>query len=529
MLKVVISDDEELICRLVQALADWKALGMEVAGVASNGLEALELIREVRPDILITDIRMPGCGGLELIERAKKLQPQLEVIIISGYAHFEYAQSAIKFGVGNYLLKPINKEELTSTLEMLGERCRARRTEHVRAFENQESRQKDRERIRRSLISDVLRGAGGGITRDSLETSYYFKGDGEYYRIFLIKIDCSRKSISKPALETIQDKIKKTVTAGIGKLSRELVFEFEEYTGYGIVNYNEDERGKLDKGYRNVQNELEGQKDLWGNVALSMALGTEVSNPARLLDSVKMAREILLERFQEGTGGVLKKRPKGCGLSSQVLTEQYKRMIDDAVEKMSLEKADMALLQFRQRIGGIPGICGRELFGAVLEAGKVFAIGMGSGMTEEQRKEYLADLDQCGKSAELFDTLKNFQRETMENLLEQKKNETGRPVRIAKRYIMEHFNEPITLEEICEATGFSVSYFSAMFKKETGEGFSKYLTRVRIDEAKNLLRETNLPVSEICEKVGYNDRKHFTSVFHKATGLNPAEFRKLYG
>ena len=126
MIRVIIADDEKLICRLVQALADWDSLGMEVAGTAENGLEALQLVEALEPDILITDIRMPGCDGLELIRRAKELRPQLEVVIISGYAHFEYAQSAIQFGVGNYLLKPIKKEELMDTLRKMKERCEAR-------------------------------------------------------------------------------------------------------------------------------------------------------------------------------------------------------------------------------------------------------------------------------------------------------------------------------------------------------------------------------------------------------------------
>ena len=126
MLKVVIADDERLICRLVQALGDWEVLDMEVAGLAENGLEALALIERERPDILITDIRMPGCDGLELIRRAKELRPELEIVIISGYAHFEYAQTAIRYGVGNYLLKPIKKDELMETLRKMKERCEGR-------------------------------------------------------------------------------------------------------------------------------------------------------------------------------------------------------------------------------------------------------------------------------------------------------------------------------------------------------------------------------------------------------------------
>ena len=126
MLKVVIADDEARILSLIRLLPDWDALGMEVAGTAANGLEALALIEREKPDILITDIRMPGCQGLELIERARRAVPDIEIIIISGYAHFEYAQTAIKLGVGDYLLKPIKKDELTATLSKLAQRCRAK-------------------------------------------------------------------------------------------------------------------------------------------------------------------------------------------------------------------------------------------------------------------------------------------------------------------------------------------------------------------------------------------------------------------
>lgn len=126
ILKVMIADDEERICQLIEALIDCDVLHMEVVGVAHNGLEACALVKKIKPDILITDIRMPGYSGLELIERIKADQAELEIIIISGYAHFAYAQTAIKFGVGDYLLKPINREELTGTLQKLGERIRER-------------------------------------------------------------------------------------------------------------------------------------------------------------------------------------------------------------------------------------------------------------------------------------------------------------------------------------------------------------------------------------------------------------------
>ena len=95
--------------------------------------------------------------------------------------------------------------------------------------------------------------------------------------------------------------------------------------------------------------------------------------------------------------------------------------------------------------------------------------------------------------------------------------------------MQQHYSEPITLESVCEAVGFSPSYFSALFKRETGENFVRYLTRVRIDRAKELLQQTNLSVAEVCARVGYNDLKHFTQTFKKETSLSPAQYRKLYG
>ena len=92
-----------------------------------------------------------------------------------------------------------------------------------------------------------------------------------------------------------------------------------------------------------------------------------------------------------------------------------------------------------------------------------------------------------------------------------------------------HYHEPIALEQVCEEAGFSASYFSALFKKETGEGFIKYLTRVRMEHAKELLQQTSLPVTEVCARVGYSDIKHFTQTFKRETNLSPAQYRKLYG
>ena len=122
MIKVLIVDDEFRVCQLICNLIDWGSLDMQIIGVAHNGIEARELARETVPDLVITDIRMPGYDGMELLKRARIQNPDMEFIIISGYSHFEYAQTAIRYGVSDYILKPVNEEALNATLQKVRQR-----------------------------------------------------------------------------------------------------------------------------------------------------------------------------------------------------------------------------------------------------------------------------------------------------------------------------------------------------------------------------------------------------------------------
>lgn len=528
MLKVLIADDEQLICRLVQILADWDALGMEVAGTAENGLEALEKIESLQPDILITDIRMPGLSGLELIARAKERKPDLEVIIISGYAHFEYAQSAIKFGVGNYLLKPIKKEELMSTLRMLGDRCLERRAGKQKDSLSRESRRRDRERIRAGLARDVLNRETGELTAARLREEYYFDCPGEYFRVFLLKIDCDRDELGPAAVRLVKEKAKEVLIPPVERTGVCTAFEFEEFLGCGVVNYSREQREELKRAFRDGINELDARKSLFGPAEFTLVLGNETDSAAGIPESAERARRIVPERWISGTGKVLETMPEGCGDRRELL-EAYGRRIRNAVEQMDEAEGRRAVLELKNGLMAQKGVCGRDVLETVTSAGHLFVSRLETVRMEECLLDFSGRISQCSSADQVFGALETMQASLMNDIVTVRRNEALRPVRVAKQYVREHFREPITLEDVCEAAGFSVSYFSALFKKETGEGFSKYLVRVRMEEAKNLLRETNLPVAEICSRVGYSDRKHFTSVFHKFTGLNPGEYRKLYG
>lgn len=529
MIKVLIADDEKLICRLVQALADWETLGMEVVGTAENGLEALELVEKLEPDILITDIRMPACDGLELIQRAKELRPQLEVVIISGYAHFEYAHSAIQYGVGDYLLKPIKKDELMETLRKTKVRCEKHVLTENSISVDYKSSQKDLQYLRSTLVKDMLLPNPPRLSAERLRDTYHFQMQGDMYQVFLLKIDCDiRKMVGSP-YEILQAKAEEIFGKGLSALCPEYHLYFQDYTGYGILNYEAGQKAEVRKSLRACLNLLDVQKKLYGPAEFSLALGAAVTDCEKLADSLEEAKIVILERLLEGPGRLLEGIPAGSGIEKRNLLDGYVKLTEHAIEVLDVEEASAAVQRLQEAVMQMPHASGREIFELVLSAGHLFVNRCAADNAVGIYQEFEYRCRQCGRIEEIFDQLLVLQETLITETQELQKSEAGRPVRIAKQYVMQHFHEPITLEAVCEAVGFSASYFSVLFKKETGEGFAKYLTRVRMDEAKRLLRETNLSVAEICEKVGYSDRKHFTHTFHKTAGLNPAEYRKLYG
>lgn len=189
MISVMLADDEERVCRLIQALVDWQKFDMQIVGIAHNGVEALELAQETRPDIVITDIRMPGCSGLELIQHMRQLCTEAEFIIISGYTDFEYAKTAIQYGVSDYLRKPISKQELQETLEQLGQKIRKRVQMKSETDKLRRKLMIDQKKVRSCYLLDIVSHKCEAETLEQINREYYFSFRAGMFRDFAIKLD----------------------------------------------------------------------------------------------------------------------------------------------------------------------------------------------------------------------------------------------------------------------------------------------------------------------------------------------------
>lgn len=534
MRKVLIADDERKVCQLIEKLVDWETLDMQVVATAENGIEALEKIREFHPDIAITDIRMPGYDGLELIRRAKEAQPKLEFVIISGYRHFEYAQSAIRYGVHAYLLKPIKKEELNHTLQKLGEKLWENSRQLTYAEQVKQTLKSDEETLRQSFWTDVIFRKNKELLYKSMEEinrEFHFQFRPGLFAAAMLKLDGHVFDEPKN-LRFITDKIENILEQRLAGIVWE--YELAEHGSffYLLLNFDEEKRGEVRRLLRQLLDETRVQGGILEDFAVTLSLGEACGEIGGLNRSLKSARLLIEERLIAGTGKLMEGTlPEKDSFAESDLFAEFNSRMSQALETLDVFPVREAMQDLKRQMLAADGITGHEILQMTKEVCNLYLFFMKNfriRIEEDFLENYNQGADNCASAAELFDYLIRKITASYDKAAKLKRQDENRPVRIARQYIAEHYKEPLTLEEVSAAAGLSPAYLSTVFKKDTGQTFLEYLSRVRMDMAKQLLKETSCTVADICEQVGYSDVKYFTKSFTKYSGLKPNEYRKLY-
>lgn len=528
MIKAIIADDEARICQLIIALGEWDRLGVEVAGVAGNGIEALELVKSTSADMLITDIRMPGLSGLELIEQVRQRAPGLKIIIISGYANFEYAQRALKEGVNDYLLKPINRRALNEAVERLADMIRSERRSHA-VMDASMARMETIHRERGALISDLLSMNPPRPDRALLREKYHLICHTGVFQTLALKMDIPLSADDGAVFDGVREKGRAMLAELLQQYCLDAVCLPQGSVLYALYCCEAEALRPLRDALRELLRRMTAWNNLYGNAGFSIALGPRCDDPRELPESLAAARQRVAERLIDGTGRLLDRDVSGQTPSLKPLSDECFRQLNRAIDESDAAGAAQTLARFRQGLEAVPGIHGWEVQELVLEAGNMLIARMDPRDKKPIRDRFHRACDACQTVDALFDALSETSRRCMETLCEQRRESVTRPVRQACEYIRQHYAEQITLEEVSARVGLSPAYLSMLFKKEMDEGFAHYLMAVRIDQARELLRETNDSVARICQRVGYNDLKHFTHIFEKNVGVKPGVYRKLYG
>ena len=367
------------------------------------------------------------------------------------------------------------------------------------------------------------------LSAPEIRKQYHLVWDEGDFVVFVLKMDYEPGIFTDASIEVILEKARYLLSNLLSPICDMLVMHFDKTVGCGVLCVPDENQSALRKALREAVNQLTAQRSLFGPISFSAGLGLTVSDTMDLPLSLKTARHSVMERLLEGTGRLYEPLPSRASVDTDAVLQRYRSGVEHAIDQLDADAASRCADQMETEALALPGITGKALLDLVEAAGRMFILCWNFPQQEELVERFELSCRQSSSAAALFDRLRQMQNEQIERIRVERDTEASRPIRAAKKYVQEHYRESITLEDVSAAVGFSASYFSVLFKKEVGEGFAKYLTNVRIDRAKELLQETDYTVAAICQEIGYSDVKHFVQTFRKATGLNPAQYRKLYG
>lgn len=520
-LKVVIADDEKKICLLLRNLIDWEENGMEIVGEANNGLDAWRLLKEEHPDIVILDIRMPGMDGLELLQKIREMDERIKVILISGHKHFEYAHTALRYGVENYLLKPINGEELLNNLQIVKSKilqengeAHSRSVLKVRLSESIE-------KVRKNFLA-VLSEDGSKVQQMELEEAnreYYLHLSRGHFRLGLIRVGGLQKQQVEIVLEYAASFIENSMKQSVG----EVLCQKRKNELLCLFNYAEELvwREKLQEVFERIVQKYED--------VCSFSMGISEDWKWIRADMLTQAKDAMFYHFRTGAHKIIF-YSEDMKAREDVLGNEWYKKLNQAIEIESMQQvtgcfADLMRLVERRTMSPSALYSVLENVGELLETSDTNKKHE-SGTTV--KAQYMDNISRAKTERELVAVAEKEILRMIRIWTEQREMKDSKYVRLAKSFIDANYTKELSLDEVAGEVGINASYFSSLFKKEQGITFSDYLTEIRISRAKEMLEEGKMNVSEVGWAVGYRDQKYFSKLFLKVVGIKPSEYKKLY-
>lgn len=514
MNKVLIVDDEELICRSIKSMI--KRLDLPLVGevfTAFDGLAALQIFADETPCIVITDVRMPGMSGLELIKRIKSLASGVHFIVISGFDEFQYAKEAISLGVVEYLVKPVITEELRKVLEHTVEVIRER--EWKEGELRKQSSEYKLAALQRFLDRGLLSGQAGEEISQVLESEKW----SFPYVFFCIGI-IRWNSIGRDMMSKVSRWIE-----GWGESDRIM----EKYHVFCSRNYNDDLvllfNCRSKEIYADVKNffstiarELSGQTES----RMTASVSTVMEGLGSLVILYEQAAKALLYRMVLGGGRLIEFLEVETRKEDSKLDVWPAAKLEEYILSMRPEKAEELIGRFfaGPEIGCRSVETIEKLFRSVVQS------------VEKAAEEGRIRLDGCNRrlfaSFYSLEDMRCYLKDLIHRVIEalrgiqsEESCMTG-----AIRYIRENYNRNINMAMVANEVSMNYTYFSMKFKEYTGKNFTEYLTEVRMEEAKRLLANPANKVCEVAFRVGYESAKYFTRAFRSCFGVAPSEYQK---
>ena len=543
MLKIFLAEDEVIVRETIKRMIPWEELGFELVGEAADGEMALPLLIRQKPDLLITDIKMPFMDGLTLAKLAKKELPELKIVILSGYDDFNYAKQAISIGVEEYLLKPITKNALIERLSEIRSRYEHEKTQKEYYEKFQREMQVYEKNSNRDFFEALVCGS-----MDMMEV--YKKAEklgldivAEAYNILIFTMNSEEDFSGQKegyseweaeSLEMLEDFFSDNTSA--------MLFRCNIFS-YGVLIKGQKEI--IDENTRSCIDEIKKildrkeQKRQW-----FVAVGESVERLSQLQKSYHSASRAFSQRYLYGENILyydemeLMEHRSG---QADTNDNAYLKNVDvNALNPAILQKFLSNGLQEETEnfVKDYFYAIGQEPMESLVFRNYVilnvrfsvlsFLKSLGCD-TEEMEPENTEEiLAESGKNIESAITYAKKMISQAITIRDQNSGNKNRNIlKTAVDFIDEHYmDEDISLNTAANVANVSSNHFSALFSQNMGQTFIEYLTTLRMNKAKELLRCTGMRSSEIAGEVGYKDAHYFSYLFKKTQGMTPSEYRK---
>ena len=523
--KVILVDDEEDVARAILKKLDWEAMGFDTPRYAHNGLEALELSEESRPDIVMTDIQMPYMDGMELSRNLRKLYPNIRIIIFSGYDEFEYAKEAIRLEAEEYILKPIDADELKGVFSRVHEALDRDIDEKLNVAKLENYYMDSLPLLQEDFFASLVEGRITEERIGRLLSDYRIDLHGPYYLTAIVHISASSVPEGmNPVFLAVS--VRKLLEE---RMDRQWGCQFFSYMGSTVMiaqlpgrkdaSVFTDECDRLCRlaesickahitiGIGSLTDNLSGIQDSYqsGRDAVSYRVLYGHTRAINISEISPVEKEETLEETDSLTD-IFKKIKMS---DRQTLDEAARRYIDSSVGRQA------SIQDFRFFVMELVSELYKFVKNNQLDVNEVF----------DMNDDVYGKVQQMNQS-ELSDWFAATCI-TMHGLMDAKRSgNTMSFVSKAKDYVADHYgDQDLSIDFICSYLGVSSAYFSTVFKKETGKTFVGYLTDYRMEKAEKMLVETDEKTYIIAREVGYSDPNYFSYVFKKQFGVSPSRYK----
>ena len=536
MIKVLIADDELRICELIFRLIDWESLGMSVIAVAHDGRETIKIIKNEMPDIVITDIRMPGYNGVDVIRIGKEYNSDIQFIIISGYSQFDYAQNAIHYGVSDYLLKPVKAEELTKALLRIKNRIDKNNQMYSQVKKAWTLEQQNRRLYREQLIMEIAHGKGFDVlTKDmnTLNEQYKYEFIPGFFTIVIVKAD-GLNFEEKTESSFLYEKIQQSLSFAFAPVMQEMQGTMLDNGTYIFLFNYENEYAEIESQIHRLLNQMLLQKDVFKKLHLTIGLGKRVNCLVEVGKSYETAYLAIKDRILVGTDRIIEGKEK-------IVVQDYKdyflhtvRELENVVENLDDKRISDIIQEWGTALSKDKEINGYQIEQSAKALVNSYLLSMQKNnytLDEDDNllKDFMKSIENCISLGEIQELLSGTLEQSLSEYRHKRALSGSKPIRDAKEYIRNNLAGNLTIQEVSEYVGYSSAHFSVRFKQECGIMFSDYVMESRIEKSKELLKNTRETIESIAAAVGYSDVKSFTKNFKKYTEVKPSQYRKIYG